>query len=70
MKEVLAHSALTKVLLLALLTLLAALPLARIEGLIHERGGSRERAAHELAVRHAGPQVVAGPMLVVPYTER
>jgi inner membrane protein len=70
MKLFLAQSALTKVILLGLLTLLAGLPLARIGGLIDERGGSRERAAHELAVRHAGPQVVAGPMLVVPYTER
>lgn len=70
MKNLLAHSALTKVILLALLTLLAGLPLARISGLIEERGGSRQRAAHELAVRHAGPQVVSGPLLVIPYTER
>lgn len=70
MKELLAHSALAKVLLLVLLTVLAGLPLARIEGLIQERGGSRERAAHELAVRHAGPQVLAGPLLVIPYVER
>lgn len=70
MKELLAHSALAKVLLLVLLVLLAGLPLARIDGLIEERGGSRQRAAHELAVRHAGPQVLAGPLLVIPYTER
>ena len=70
MKNLLAQSALTKVLLLALLTLLAALPLARIGGLIDERGASREHAKRELASRHAGPQVLAGPMLVIPYTER
>jgi len=70
MKDLLAHSALTKVLLLALLTLLAGLPLAQIAGLIEERGASRQRAAHELATRHAGPQVLAGPILVIPYVER
>lgn len=70
MKELLARSALTKVLLLGLLTLLAALPLGQIGGLIAERGGSREHAAQELARRHAGPQVLAGPLLVIPYTER
>lgn len=70
MKFLLAQSALTKVLLLALLTLLAGLPLARIGGLIDERGASRAQAAHELATRHAGPQVLAGPMLVIPYLER
>jgi inner membrane protein len=70
MKTLLASSALTKVIVLALITLFAGLPLARIAGLIDERGQSRQQAAHELAVRHAGPQVVAGPMLVIPYTER
>lgn len=70
MKELLARSALTKVLLLGLLTLLAALPLGQIGGLIAERGGSRAHAAQELARRHAGPQVLAGPLLVIPYTER
>ncbi|HVE53965.1 MAG TPA: cell envelope integrity protein CreD, partial [Ramlibacter sp.] len=70
MKTLLAQSALTKVIVLVLLTLFAALPLARIAGLIDERGQSRQHAAHELAVRHAGPQVLAGPFLVIPYTER
>jgi inner membrane protein len=70
MKFLPAHSALTKVLLLVLLTLLAGLPLARIGGLIEERGASRAHAAQELATRHAGQQVLAGPMLVIPYVER
>jgi inner membrane protein len=70
MKEWMAQSALTKVIVLGLLALLAGLPLAHIGGLIEERGTSRQHAAHELAVRHAGPQVVTGPILVVPYTER
>jgi inner membrane protein len=70
MKAFLAQSALTKVIVLALLALLAGLPLARISGLIDERGNSRAHAARELAVRHAGPQVVSGPLIVIPYTER
>ncbi|HYC49126.1 MAG TPA: cell envelope integrity protein CreD [Burkholderiales bacterium] len=70
MKNMLAHSALTKTIVLALLTLLAALPLAQIGGLVDERGNSRTHAAQQLAARHAGPQVVAGPVIVVPYTER
>ena len=70
MKNMLAHSALTKAIVLALLTLLAAWPLAQIGGLVHERGESRTHAAQQLAARHAGPQVVTGPVIVVPYTER
>ncbi len=70
MKKLLAQSALTKVIVLGLLALLAGLPLGQVSGLIQERGHSRDRAAHELAVRHAGPQVLAGPVLVVPYVER
>lgn len=70
MKTLLASSALTKVVALGLITLFAGLPLARIAGLIDERGASRQHAAQELAVRHAGPQVVSGPLLVIPYVER
>lgn len=70
MKTLFAQSALTKVIVLVLLILFAGLPLARIAGLIDERGQSRQHAAQELAVRHAGPQVLAGPFLVIPYTER
>jgi len=70
MKQWMAQSALTKVIVLGLLVLLAGLPLARIGGLIDERGRSRDQAAQELATRHAGQQVVTGPILVVPYLER
>lgn len=70
MKDMLANSALAKVLVLLALTLLLALPLARIGGLIDERGASRDRAAQDLATSHAGPQTVIGPVLVLPYVER
>jgi inner membrane protein len=70
MKNFLANSAWAKVLALAFLTLLATWPLSQIGGLIHERGASREHAAQALAAAHAGPQVVSGPFLVVPYVEK
>ena len=70
MRELFAQSALAKVLALVLLTLLLALPLSQIGGLIHERGASRERAAQELAASHSGRQVLIGPVLLVPYVER
>ncbi|MGV3571867.1 MAG: cell envelope integrity protein CreD [Ramlibacter sp.] len=70
MKEFLANSVLAKVVGLCALTLFSALPLASIHGLIEERGLSRAQAAQELATRHAGPQTLAGPLLVVPYVER
>lgn len=70
MKNLLSHSAFTKVLLLAALTLLSVLPLSQISGLIHERGASLDQAKQALAAAHAGPQTLAGPVIVVPYVER
>ncbi|WP_233259632.1 cell envelope integrity protein CreD [Ramlibacter sp. WS9] len=64
------NSALAKVALLVLITIVLCIPLAQIRGLIDERGGSQLQAAHELAASHAGPQVVVGPLLVMPYVER
>jgi inner membrane protein len=70
MKDFFGQSILGKVVLLLLLTLVLALPLAQIGGLIHQRGESRDKAAQGLAAEHAGPQVLIGPVLVVPYVER
>ncbi|RYF70675.1 MAG: cell envelope integrity protein CreD, partial [Comamonadaceae bacterium] len=64
------HSMLVKVAALVLLTLLLCIPLAEIGSLIRERGNSRNEAAEELAQTYAGSQTLAGPLLVVPYTER
>jgi inner membrane protein len=58
-----------KVFVLLFLTLLLLIPLAQIGALIEERGQSRQEAAAELARTYAGPQTLAGPVLVVPYTE-
>lgn len=70
MKDFLARSVLAKLLTLGLITLLLAIPLAMIGGLVKERGLTRQNAAHELAQAHAGPQTLLGPVLVVPYVER
>lgn len=70
MKDLLTRSAFAKALLLAFLTLLAALPLSQIAGLVHERGNSRDEARQALAAAHAGPQTLAGPLVVIPYVER
>lgn len=55
---------------LLLLMLLLCLPLERIESLIREREASRDQAASELAQSHAGEQLLRGPVLLVPVTER
>lgn len=60
---------LSKVLVIAVLMALLAIPLAMVRGLIHERSQHREDAAHEVARAHAGPQQLSGPVLYVPYTE-
>lgn len=59
----------SKVLVIALLMALLAIPLAMVRGLIHERSQHRELASHEVARAHAGPQLITGPVLYVPYTE-
>jgi inner membrane protein len=45
------------------------LPLGAIRGTIHERQAYRQEAVEAVAASYAGPQVVAGPVLVVPYSE-
>ena len=69
MKNLLAHSILAKALALLALTFVLCLPLAQIGGLIDERGASQQQAAQELASTYAGPQVLVGPVIVLPYVE-
>ncbi len=64
------QSPLAKVAALLLLTLLLCIPLSEIGTLIAGRGDSQREAATELASTYAGPQTLAAPLLVVPYTER
>jgi len=62
--------ALIKVLMLLLVTVLLCIPLGLIDGLIAERGHSQRQATQELAQTYTGAQMLIGPVLVVPYTER
>ena len=70
MKRIFSGSIVTKVLGLIILLGLASIALSMINGIIAERGAAKQQAAAELAASYAGPQTVAGPILVVPWTER
>ncbi|MCE2949733.1 MAG: cell envelope integrity protein CreD [Betaproteobacteria bacterium] len=58
-----------KTLAIGLLVLLLLVPLALIQGTIEERASYRMQVQQEVAATHAGAQVVAGPVLVLPYLE-
>ena len=45
------------------------IPLAMINGTVKERASYREQAVATIAESYAGPQQIAGPVLVVPYVE-
>jgi len=47
---------------------LLVIPLIRIGGLIGERQAARDAVVQDIARSAAGPQVLTGPLLVVPYT--
>ncbi len=51
------------------LTLAILVPLALVRGVIEERQRYREQAVADVERSYAGPQVLAGPVLTVPYTE-
>lgn len=58
-----------KAVVVAALTVLLMVPLALVNGTIGERANYRQQAVAAVAASYAGPQVVAGPVLVVPYSE-
>ena len=58
-----------KAIVVAALTLALLIPLGMINGAIKERINYRQQAVTAVAESFAGPQVLAGPVLVVPYTE-
>nr|WP_242108591.1 cell envelope integrity protein CreD [Luteimonas aquatica] len=62
-------SSIFKVFIVFVLTLLILIPLSMIRGTISERQAYREEAVGTIARSEAGAQGVAGPVLVVPYTE-
>ncbi len=61
---------LLRVALIALMTLLLLVPLSMISGIVAERQHLQQQVESTVASSFAGPQRVAGPLLVVPYIER
>jgi inner membrane protein len=58
-----------KILLVVGMTIAIMVPLGLIRGTIGERQGYRAQAVANVARSYAGPQALAGPVLVVPYVE-
>jgi inner membrane protein len=58
-----------KAAMVAAMVLLLMIPLAMIRGTIAERQAYRQEAVASVAESHAGAQVLAGPVLVIPYVE-
>jgi inner membrane protein len=58
-----------KILMVAVLTVVILVPLTMIRGTIHERQQYRQEAVESISRSYAGAQRIAGPVLVVPYTE-
>ncbi|HEX2082700.1 MAG TPA: cell envelope integrity protein CreD [Xanthomonadaceae bacterium] len=58
-----------KILTVLVLTLAILVPLAMIRGTIEDRQRYRFVAIRDIAANFGGRQVIAGPVLVVPYTE-
>ena len=61
---------LTKMLLVLGMTIAILVPLTMIRGTIQERQAYRQQAVADIARSYAGAQAFAGPVLVVPYSER
>ena len=57
-----------KLVVIALLLALLLIPSAMVEGLITERAGNRDAATAEISSQWGGPQLVLGPVLVLPYS--
>ena len=51
------------------MTLAILVPLLLVRGVIAERQGYRDQVVRDVAASYGGRQVVAGPVLVVPYEE-
>ena len=58
-----------KAAVVGVLMLVLLVPLAMINGTINERANYRREAVAKIAESFAGPQLLAGPVLVVPYVE-
>jgi inner membrane protein len=58
-----------KAFVVGVLMLVLLVPLAMINGTIKERANYRQEAVAAIAESYAGPQVLGGPVLVVPYVD-
>lgn len=58
-----------KILMVAAMTIAILVPLMLVRGVIHERQQYRAEAVASIAASYGGAQLLAGPVLVVPYTE-
>lgn len=58
-----------KAIVVGLLILVLLIPLSLVNGTIKERANYRQEAVAAVAESFAGPQILAGPVLVVPYVE-
>ena len=58
-----------KILMVAAMTIAILVPLSMVRGVIQERQARRAEAVADVAASYGGRQVLAGPVLVVPYSE-
>ncbi len=66
-KRRLRDSAVVKMLVIGVLIVMLLIPLAMVGSLVSERQGRQQEAAQEVADSWGRPQVLAGPVLTVPY---
>ncbi|MBL8522357.1 MAG: cell envelope integrity protein CreD [Betaproteobacteria bacterium] len=59
-----------RLLAIVFLMVLLLIPLGLIRGVVSERQGLQSQVENTIAMNLAGPQRLAGPLLVVPYVER
>lgn len=58
-----------KILMVAAMTIAILVPLSMVRGVIQERQARRAEAVADIAATYGSRQVLAGPVLVVPYSE-
>ena len=61
-------SAIARLVVMSTLTILLLIPLAWVQSIVSERASRRAGAVAEVSATWGGPQVIAGPVLLVPYT--
>jgi inner membrane protein len=61
------HSFSLKAMTIGLLTLVLLIPVAMVRGVIHDRESTGSQGRYKVIQAWGGPQIVAGPILVLPY---